>query len=89
MASKNKLCSLSFHGQFIFGPDLDNILEKSSDRNKVSLRGKIVQKNLFRTRQGGQEDRRGKGKSGRWSYAKGGRGRNFLFNPSRNVPNKQ
>lgn len=41
MAFKNKLC-------FIFGPDLDNILEKAADRKKVFLKTKLVQKrNLF------------------------------------------
>lgn len=31
-ASKNKLCALTFHGQFIFGPDLDKILEKNDQK---------------------------------------------------------
>lgn len=83
LASKNKLCSLPFYGQFIFGPDLDKILERASDKKKGFPEERSRYKNnLFRTRQGNQE--RGKGKTGRWSYAKGGRGRNFLFNPSRN-----
>lgn len=41
MASKNKLCALPFHGQFIFGPDLDQILEKASDWKKTSTKNNL------------------------------------------------
>ncbi|XP_072006291.1 uncharacterized protein [Engystomops pustulosus] len=39
--SKSKLCSIPFTGDFVFGPELDNILEKASDKKKGSSRSGV------------------------------------------------
>ncbi|KAG8538028.1 hypothetical protein GDO81_023414 [Engystomops pustulosus] len=89
--SKSKLCSIPFSGDFVFGPELDAILEKASDRKRGFPESKTIpKKSSFRPFRNTRETYRGKGKQGRWSYPKGGRGRGFLFsNPPEGPGNKK
>ncbi|XP_077148995.1 lamina-associated polypeptide 2, isoforms alpha/zeta-like [Ranitomeya variabilis] len=71
--SKNKLCSIPFSGGRVFGPILDDILEKASDEKKGFPEEKKKKFQPFRRPYYSQRsDYRGKGKQGRWSYQKGG-----------------
>ncbi|XP_044141513.1 lamina-associated polypeptide 2-like isoform X2 [Bufo gargarizans] len=89
IASKNKLCALPLKGSHLFGPVLDEILEKTADRKKGFPEEKGKKPLPFRkTTSSFQGTPRGKGKTGRWSYPKGGKGRGFLFNPN-SKPEKQ
>ncbi|XP_072002898.1 uncharacterized protein [Engystomops pustulosus] len=84
--SKAKLCSLPFSGEFVFGPELDAILERASDKKKGFPERSIPKKQPFRDFK--KDSYKDKGKRGRWSYPKGGKGRGFLFStptdPNRN-----
>ncbi|XP_044131338.1 lamina-associated polypeptide 2, isoforms alpha/zeta-like [Bufo gargarizans] len=88
-ASKAKLCSIPFSGEFVFGPTLDKILEGAADKKKGFPEDKEPKKKPFRQYQPQQRSYRGKGKSGRWSYPKGGRGRGFILNPQNRQPKQQ
>ncbi|XP_069810600.1 uncharacterized protein [Dendropsophus ebraccatus] len=81
--SKTKLCAIPFEGSLVFGSVLDSILEKAADRKKDFPKEKTPKgKQNFRPyRQNTTPSYRGKGKSGRWSYPKGGKGREFMLNP--------
>ncbi|XP_040284622.1 uncharacterized protein LOC120998145 [Bufo bufo] len=78
-ASKAKLCSIVFSGEYVFGPVLDSILEKAADKKKGFP--EETKKKPFRSSNSQTRPYRGKGKGGRWSYQKGGKGRGFLLNP--------
>ncbi|XP_077110333.1 lamina-associated polypeptide 2, isoforms alpha/zeta-like isoform X2 [Ranitomeya variabilis] len=74
--SKNKLCAIPFSGGRVFGPVLDDILEKASDDKKGFPEDKRKKFQPFRRpRYNQKSDYRGKGKQGRWSYPKGGESR--------------
>ncbi|CAJ0936871.1 unnamed protein product [Ranitomeya imitator] len=63
--SKNKLCSIPFSGSHVFGPVLDELLEKASDKKKGFPEEKPKKPQFFRkTRSHPRQDYRGKGKSG-------------------------
>ncbi|XP_040266410.1 lamina-associated polypeptide 2, isoforms alpha/zeta-like isoform X2 [Bufo bufo] len=84
ITSKNKLIALPFHGQYVFGEDLDKILDNATNKKRGFPEERYKQKRQpFRDRFFQPENKKDKGKTGRWSYAKGGRGRSFLFNPNR------
>ncbi|XP_044127503.1 lamina-associated polypeptide 2-like [Bufo gargarizans] len=78
--SKLKLCSIPFSGEYVFGPVLDKILEKAADKKKGFPEDRPSKRRYpFRPPSGQEKSYRGKGKSGRWSYPKGGRGRGQSF----------
>ncbi|XP_044138697.1 lamina-associated polypeptide 2-like [Bufo gargarizans] len=88
--SKLKLISIPFSGEYVFGPVLDEILEKAADKKKGFPEERSFRKNQsFRSYGGQNKSVRGKGKSGRWSYPKGGRGRGFLLKPQSKSEDKQ
>ncbi|XP_066450109.1 uncharacterized protein [Eleutherodactylus coqui] len=78
LTSKNKLCTLPFRGTRIFGPDLDRLLEKAADKNQ-GLPAIRPPKRPFTPRP--SSTYAGKGKTGRWSYPKGGRGKTLIVVP--------
>ncbi|XP_071997340.1 uncharacterized protein [Engystomops pustulosus] len=81
--SKSKLCGIPFKGEYVFGPELDTILERAADKKKGFPESRTsLKKPSFRDPKERRPSFRGKGKQGRWSYPKGGRGRGFLLNPS-------
>ncbi|XP_071967883.1 uncharacterized protein [Engystomops pustulosus] len=85
--SKSKLCGLPFQGEYLFGQELDTILEKAADRKKGFPEAKTTQKKQpFRDQKEKRFPYRGKGKQGKWSYPKGGRGRGFLLSSSNTTP---
>ncbi|KAG8535942.1 hypothetical protein GDO81_027426 [Engystomops pustulosus] len=72
--SKTMLCGIPFQGEFVFGSELDSILEKAADRKKGFPVNKPSPKRpsfSFRPSRENKTQYRGKGKTGRWSYAKG------------------
>ncbi|CAN2391539.1 hypothetical protein PRIEUP_LOCUS1579 [Pristimantis euphronides] len=75
--SKNKLCSIPFSGAYVFGPVLDDILEKAADKKRgfPQERPKSKPSYSFRRKPQKTPEYSGKGKTGRWSYPKGGAGR--------------
>ncbi|XP_066429301.1 uncharacterized protein [Eleutherodactylus coqui] len=77
-ASKNRLCTLPFRGGRIFGPDLDRLLEKAADKSH-GLPATRPPKRPFTPHP--SSTYAGKGKTGRWSYPKGGRGKTLTFVP--------
>ncbi|KAM4038568.1 LOW QUALITY PROTEIN: lamina-associated polypeptide 2, isoforms alpha/zeta-like [Anomaloglossus baeobatrachus] len=84
-ASKNKLCAIPFSGVRVFGPALDDILEKESDKKggfpeERSRRGPPTRR--FRSFR--NTDYKSRGKTGRWSYYKGGKERNPSFDTRKN-----
>ncbi|XP_066431206.1 uncharacterized protein [Eleutherodactylus coqui] len=83
ITSKNKLCAIPFQGEYMFGPVLDKILEKVGDKSKTLPDRQPFRKPSFpkRMRQPPPEVK-GKGKTGRWSYPKGGRGGNATPAPA-------
>ncbi|KAG8566014.1 hypothetical protein GDO81_013062 [Engystomops pustulosus] len=86
--SKAKLCSLPFQGEYVFGAELDAILERAADRKKGFPETRTGQrKQSFRDPKEKKFPYRGKGKQGRWSYSKGGRGRGFLLSSSNSSSN--
>ncbi|CAJ0966006.1 unnamed protein product [Ranitomeya imitator] len=81
--SKNKLCGIPFSGSKVFGPLLVDILEKASDKKKGFPEENTKKFQPFRkSRLGQRTDYKGKGKSGRWSYPKGGKGTTFSSSAS-------
>ncbi|KAM4045328.1 lamina-associated polypeptide 2, isoforms alpha/zeta-like [Anomaloglossus baeobatrachus] len=85
-ASKNKLCAIPFSGVRVFGPALDEILEKASDKKggfpeERSRRGPPTR----RFRPFRNPDYKSRGKTGRWSYYKGGKERNPSFDTRKNL----
>ncbi|KAM4028388.1 heterogeneous nuclear ribonucleoproteins A2/B1 isoform 1-T1 [Anomaloglossus baeobatrachus] len=82
--SKMRLCSLPFKGDLVFGPALDDILDKATDR-KALPDPRPNRKRSFRPSMPQASQPRGKGKTGRWSYPKG-RGRNILIPPHQQRP---
>ncbi|XP_071973635.1 uncharacterized protein [Engystomops pustulosus] len=81
--SKSKLCGIPFQGEYVFGPDLDAILEKAADKRKGFPETKsFPKKQPFREPRERKFPYKGKGKQGRWSYPKGGKGRGFLLSSS-------
>ncbi|XP_077147122.1 uncharacterized protein LOC143808400 [Ranitomeya variabilis] len=86
LQSKNKLCGIPFSGNKVFGPILDDILEKASDKKKGFPEENTKKYQPFRrSRPGQRTNYKGKGKTGRWSYPKGGKGRDSIF-PSAGTP---
>ncbi|XP_071977730.1 lamina-associated polypeptide 2, isoforms alpha/zeta-like [Engystomops pustulosus] len=83
--SKTKLCNIPFTGDFMFGAELDTLLEKASDKKKGFPEIKKPQKNYSFRNSKDPKDSRGRGKQGRWSFNKGGRGRGYLFS---NLPHQ-
>ncbi|XP_071973234.1 lamina-associated polypeptide 2, isoforms alpha/zeta-like [Engystomops pustulosus] len=84
--SKSMLCGIPFQGEFLFGSELDSILENAADRKKGFPINRIPPKKPsfpfpFRSSREEKPPFRGKGKTGRWSYTKGGAGRGFFSNP--------
>ncbi|XP_071978309.1 uncharacterized protein [Engystomops pustulosus] len=85
--SKSKLCGIPFEGEYLFGSELDTLLEKAADRKKGFPESRSNQrKQPFRDSKDRKQPFRGKGKQGRWSYPKGGRGRGFLLSASNSAP---
>ncbi|CAJ0929984.1 unnamed protein product [Ranitomeya imitator] len=68
--------SVSPQGRYLFGQALDDILEKATDKKKALPEERNPKKRFFRPskEQPFQREFKGKGKSGRWSYPKGGKG---------------
>ncbi|CAJ0948041.1 unnamed protein product [Ranitomeya imitator] len=75
-------------GHNVFGPVLDDILDKAADKKKSLPEQKTPKKRFFRPSRD-QTSQRGKGKTGRWSYPKGGRGKNILAPQAQQTPDKQ
>ncbi|XP_066430229.1 uncharacterized protein [Eleutherodactylus coqui] len=77
-ASKNRLCSLPFQGHRIFGPSLDTLLEKASDKSQGLPAERPVKRpsSSYPPPFVPPRTYRGKGKTRRWSYPKGGKGEN-------------
>ncbi|XP_071989582.1 uncharacterized protein [Engystomops pustulosus] len=71
ICSKAKLCSLPFSGEFVFGPELDAILERASDKKKGFPERSTPKKQPFRDFKSQKDSYKDKGKRGRWSYPKG------------------
>ncbi|XP_066453845.1 uncharacterized protein [Eleutherodactylus coqui] len=72
-ASKGRLCNIPFHGRYIFGADLEEILKRATD--KTHSFPDQARTGFSHKRQPSFRPYRGKGKTGRWSYPKGGRGK--------------
>ncbi|XP_069839562.1 lamina-associated polypeptide 2, isoforms alpha/zeta-like [Dendropsophus ebraccatus] len=77
MASKSRLCAMPCQGQFLFGPALDTVLEKASDRKKgFPSVGPPLAKRPFRGKgRGGAQSSSSRGKN--WKAQ--GKSKNFLF----------
>ncbi|CAJ0938593.1 unnamed protein product [Ranitomeya imitator] len=78
-------------GRYLFGQALDDILDKATDKKKALPEQRNPKKRFFRPskEQPFQREFKGKGKTGRWSYPKGGKGRNILVPQSQQTPDKQ
>ncbi|XP_072001164.1 uncharacterized protein [Engystomops pustulosus] len=87
--SKAKLCSLPFSGDFLFGPELDEILAKAADKKKGFPEAKQQpKKQIFQSFRPTKEQPRFRSKQtwkqGYWNTAKGGKNKSFFLVPQIN-----
>ncbi|XP_044159938.1 uncharacterized protein LOC122945122 isoform X1 [Bufo gargarizans] len=84
--SKQKLVSIPFSGEYVFGPVLDKILEKAADRKKGFPEERSYRRNQSFQSYGGQNKAgRGKGKSSHWAYPKGVKEEVSFLSPNLNL----
>ncbi|XP_069600694.1 uncharacterized protein [Ranitomeya imitator] len=79
MTSKMRLCSIPFKGKYMFGPALDDLLEKASDKKKTLPEPRNPRKRPFRTQQEHTPQYRGKGKQVAGAIRKEGKTGIFFF----------
>ncbi|XP_044150559.1 lamina-associated polypeptide 2, isoforms alpha/zeta-like [Bufo gargarizans] len=90
VSSKLKLCTLPFHGNLLFGEDLESILEKASDSKKTFPRDSGKRKFPFRrVKKGTPFQAKKTNRDSGWSRGRNQKSRGYLFSSKNTEPSKQ